>query len=296
MKMQVNQLLKRPLLGALLVALVQASAPVLGQSISLEKKWETPAVLQVPESVLYDKANNVLYTANITGQPAGKDGKGSIGRVSLDGKVQQAEWVSTGLDAPKGMGLHKGLLYVADLSKVAVIDVKTGKIVRNIEAPEAGMLNDISIDEQGVVYVSDSGKAKVYRIVNNKAEIWLQSPELQKPNGVLAHQGKLYMVDMGSGIFYEVNKKTKALRKIAEGLTGADGIVPYGKDFILSTWAGEVNHVSAAGKVMKLLDTKEQKINAADLEYIPSKNLVLIPTFFVNTVTAYSIKPAPAKK
>jgi streptogramin lyase len=290
MMMNVNRLFKRPLFAALLLGLVQYSAPVVGQSISLEKKWETPAVLQVPESVLYDKANNVLYTANIDGQPAGKDGKGSIGRVSLDGKVQKAAWVATGLDAPKGMGLHKGLLYVADLTKVVVIDVKSGTVVRNIEAPDAGMLNDITVDAQGVVYVSDSGKAKVYRIVNNKAEVWIQTPELQKPNGLLAHQDKLYLVDMGSGIFYEINKKTKALRKIAEGLSGSDGIVPYGKDFILSTWAGEVNLVTAQGKVEKLLDTKAQKINAADLTYIPEKNLLLIPTFFVNTITAYSIK------
>jgi hypothetical protein len=240
--------------------------------------------------VLYDKANNVLYTANINGQPAEKDGNGSIGRVSLDGKVQKAEWVTGGLDAPKGMGLHKGLLYVADMGKVAVIDVKSGKIVRNIEAPGAGMLNDLTIDAQGVVYVSDSAKPKVYRIVNDKAEVWIETPELQKPNGLLAHQDKLYMVDMGSGIFYEVNKKTKALRKIAEGLAGSDGIVPYGNDFILSTWAGEVNYVSAQGKVEKLLDTKEQKINAADLTIIPEKNLLLIPTFFVNTLTAYSIQ------
>src|SRR5688572_6763331 len=118
MMMKKNHLFKRSLFAALLFGLIQTSAPVVGQSIKLEKKWETPAELKVPESVLYDKANNVLYTANIDGQPAGKDGKGSIGRVSLDGKIQKAEWVTEGLDAPKGMGLHKGLLYVADLDEV----------------------------------------------------------------------------------------------------------------------------------------------------------------------------------
>jgi hypothetical protein len=285
-----NHLLKRSLLAALLLGLSQYSAPVMGQSISLVKKWETPADLKTPESVLYDKANNILYAANINGQPAGKDGNGSIGRISLDGKVTQAEWVVGGLDAPKGMGLHKGLLYVADLTKVTVIDVKTGKVVRNIEAPGAGMLNDITVDAQGVVYVSDSGKPKVYRITNNQIEVWLEKPELQKPNGLLAYQDKLYLVDMTTGIFYEVDKKTKALKKIAAGLAGADGIVPYGKDFIISNWNGEINFVSAQGKVEKLLDTKAQKINAADIEYIPAQNLLLVPTFFVNTITGYTIK------
>jgi hypothetical protein len=288
--MKVNNLFTRSLFAALLLGLTQISTPVAGQSINLVKKWETTADLKTPESVLYDKANNILYAANINGQPAEKDGNGSIGRVSLDGEVAKAEWIVGGLDAPKGLGLYKGLLYVADLTKVAVIDVKSGKVIRNIEAPGAGMLNDITIDAQGVVYVSDSGKPKVYRIINNKIEVWLEKPELQKPNGLLAHQDKLYLVDMTSGLFYEVDKKTKALRKIAEGLAGGDGIVPYGNDFILSNWNGEINLVSAQGKVEKLLDTKAQKINAADIEYIPAQNLLLVPTFFVNTITGYTIK------
>src|SRR5687767_9723717 len=83
-------------------------------SVSLVKKWETDATLLTPESVLYDKANNVLYVSNINGQAGDKDGNGSIGRVSVTGKVEQAEWVK-GLDAPKGLGLYKGMLYVADL-------------------------------------------------------------------------------------------------------------------------------------------------------------------------------------
>ena len=98
------------------------------------------------------------------------------------------------------------------------------------------------------------------------------------------------MVDMNAGIFYEVDKTTKELRKIAEGLVGGDGIIPYGNDFIISNWNGEIHHVSATGQVTKLLDTKADKVNAADIEYIPTQKLLLVPTFFANKVVAYQVK------
>lgn len=288
--MRTKHIVQHCFLGSLMIGAIQWSTPVMGQTVSLEKKWETPATLKEPESVLYDEANKVLYVSNINDPAAGKDGNGSIGRISLTGDVKDVEWVVGGMDSPKGLGLSKGLLYVADLTNVVVIDVNTGKVVRTIEVKDAGMLNDITVDAQGIVYVSDSDKKRIYKLNNDRAEVWLENDSFQKPNGLLAHQGKFYMIDMGTGIFYEVDKNTKALRKIAEGLAGGDGIVPYGDDFIISNWNGEINYVSAGGEVRKLLDTKADKINAADIEYIPAQDLLLIPTFFANKVTAYKVK------
>ncbi len=98
------------------------------------------------------------------------------------------------------------------------------------------------------------------------------------------------MIDMNVDVFYEVDKNTKSLSKIADGLVGGDGIIPVGKDFTISNWNGEINHVSANGQVKKLLDTKTEKVNAADIEYIPELNLLLVPTFFANKVVAYEVK------
>jgi len=80
------------------------------------------------------------------------------------------------------------------------------------------------------------------------------------------------------------------LRKIAEGLVGGDGIIPYGSDFIISNWNGEINYVSAKGEVTKLLDTKTDKVNAADIAYLPEQKLLLVPTFFANKLVAYEVK------
>ena len=89
-------------LGALLlVATAQAQAPT---THKLTKVWESEAALKVPESVRFDAKRKVLYVSNIDGEPWIADGKGSIAKLGLDGKIIAAEWV-TGLDCPKGLAL-----------------------------------------------------------------------------------------------------------------------------------------------------------------------------------------------
>ena len=94
---------------------------VFSQQHSLVKVWETDSLMEVPESVLPDYKNKVLYVSNINGKDAWGKNRGSIGKVGLDGKIILVEWVG-GLHAPKGMGLYKNNLYVADLTEVVVID------------------------------------------------------------------------------------------------------------------------------------------------------------------------------
>src|SRR6476619_4289162 len=111
----------------------------------LTKLWETDSLLKVPESVLFDAGGKVLYVSNIDGtDPWAMDGKGSIGKVGLDGKIIATDWVS-GLNSPKGIGIYKGKLYVADISSIVVIDIKKGAIDKTIPVRGAEGLNDVSV-------------------------------------------------------------------------------------------------------------------------------------------------------
>lgn len=258
------------------------------QQHQLIKKWETDSLLKVPESVLFDEGNKVLYVANIDGPPGEKDGKGSIGKVGVDGKIVQVDWVS-GLNAPKGMGLYKNNLYVADVDGVAVIDIKKGTLTKRIPVEGAAFLNDVSIDKNGVVFVSDSRTRKVHRIENEMVSTILDSLSLKGPNGLLAHGDDLYVLDAGT--MYKI-EKDKKLTKIAEGMEGGtDGIENVqGKDFIVSCWGGVIYYVKADGTKEKLLDTREQKINSADIGYDAKNRIVYVPTFYKNSIVAYEVK------
>ena len=96
---------------------------------SVTKLWSTDSTLAVPESVLYDAQNKLLYTSLINGKPDSADGIGGIAKVGLDGKIINDKWV-TGLDAPKGLGKYGNTLYAADLTQVDVIDIPSAKVVK----------------------------------------------------------------------------------------------------------------------------------------------------------------------
>jgi sugar lactone lactonase YvrE len=275
--------MKIPLVTVLALMLASLS---FAATHSLEKKWESEATLKVPESVLFDGERKVLYVTNIDGEPWGADGKGSIGKVGLDGKVIAVDWV-TGLQAPKGMALQGKLLYVGDMKEVVVIDVEKGAVASRIQVADAKGLNDVTINPQGVLFVSDSQDKKVYRIEGGKATVILKG--LKGPNGVLFHDGVLYLAD-GQGL-YRVGKDN-ALSLINDGMEGGiDGVEHVqGGDFLVSCWSGTLHYVKADGTRETLLDTRADKINSADIGYDSKTRTVYVPTFFKNSVVAYQVK------
>jgi hypothetical protein len=265
--------------------------PVIALNVSaqnqLVKLWQTDSVFKVPESVLYDDANQVLYVTNIDGtDPWGKDDKGSIGKLGLDGKVIAVEWIK-GLHAPKGMAVSKGILYVADLNQLISIDIKKGQIVNRLAVEGAEGLNDVSIDAKGIIYVTDSKGKKLFRVENGKASLYVDS--LKGPNGVLANSGNLLIVDAGG--LYKV-QADKTLSLIADGMEGGtDGIEHVGNgDYLVSCWAGVIYYVKADGTKQVLLDSRDAKSNTADIGYHAKKKIVYVPTFWRNTVVAYQLK------
>lgn len=271
----------------LIATILLASVPLQAAQSQLTKKWETEPLLKTPESVLFDAGGKLLYVANIDGkEPWTKDGKGSIGKVGLDGKVIAAEWV-TGLEAPKGMGLHRGKLYVADIDRMVVIDVAKGAIAKTIPVPGAQRLNDVSVAKDGTVYVSDMQGLKIYALKNDRPEVFFEQG-LKRPNGVLAHGDDLYILD--SGALVKVGKDKK-VTPIVDGMDAStDGIEHVkGNEFIVSCWAGAVYHVKGSDKTL-VLDTRPQKTNSADIGYDAKTRTVYVPTFFGNTVAAYELK------
>jgi sugar lactone lactonase YvrE len=252
----------------------------------LVRKWETEAQLKIPESVLYDAGRKVLYVSNIDGEPWANDGKGSIGKVGLDGRIIAVEWV-TGLSAPKGLAMRGSRLYVADLTNLVVIDIEKGAIAERIAVPGSEGLNDVTLGSDDTVYVSDTKKKSVYAIKDGKPAVYLEG--LKSPNGLLFHDDSLYLLD-GEGL-YRVGKD-RSLKLLSDGMKGGvDGVENVTDDeFIVSCWQGTIHYVKSDGTREVLLDTHEQKINSADISYNSEQRIVYVPTFFNNTIVAYELK------
>jgi sugar lactone lactonase YvrE len=276
------------LLGALALAgpLAEAQVP----AHKLTKLWESAATLKLPESVRFDAKRKVLYVSNIDGESWEADGKGSIAKIGLDGKVIAAEWV-TGLNCPKGLALSEDgkLLYAADAGGVVAIDIKSGKMKSKVAIPDSQQLNDLVSDGKGTLYVSDSKGKKVYAVKDGKASVYLDESVLKGPNGLLVHDGALYVLDNNSLNRVEADK---SLRVLADGMPGGvDGLENVaGGDFLVSVWSGAVWYVKSDGSKELLFDGKAAQTSTADIGWDPASQTVYVPTFFKNSVIAFKVE------
>ncbi len=255
---------------------------------TLELTWETDTLMTTSESVIYDESNNVLYVSNINGAPDGKDGNGFISKISLDGTLVTHKWIE-GMDAPKGMGLYGGKLYVTDINRLHEIDIATGKIAKTYPVEGASFLNDITVDAKGNVYISDMDTHEILLFANGAVSKWLTGQTA--PNGLLAEGNTLWMALWNDKTLNQIDIATQAVTLKSDSIENPDGIEAVGDGgYLVSSWNGMVTYVSAEGKNTVLLDTRADSVSAADIEYIASKNLLLVPTFFKNTVRAYTLK------
>ncbi|CAA7616738.1 conserved exported hypothetical protein [Magnetospirillum sp. LM-5] len=280
------------LFAALAVALTLS---ITAHAAEPAKLWEATG-FQLPESVLFDAAKNVLYVSNINADPVAKDGNGYISKLSVEGKLVTEKWV-TGLDAPKGMALAKGRLYVSDIDRLVVIDVQTGKITKTYGAPGAKFLNDIAVDADGAVYVSDMMDSAVWRLKGTKFEKWLADPQLENPNGLRIDNGRLVVAAWGPmtgdgfatskpGPLKAVSLADRMVRDISPPIGNLDGLEPDGKGgWLVSDWMkGGVFSLDRKGTPTKILTLTQ---GSADIGYVPDLKLLLVPMMLDGKVVAY---------
>lgn len=256
----------------------------------LEKVWETDQVLKTPESVAVDQKNRVLYVSNVNENPWELDGNGFISKLDFDGNVIDINWTSEKMHGPKGMGVINDLLYVADIDAVLAIDTKTGKIKKRYPADANSGLNDISISSDGKIFVSGSNSNKIFTIKEDELVVFLED-DFERPNGLLAENDRLLTLTSGCSKLYEMGYENPEKTELASDLGHGDGIVKTDDGtYILSDWSGRIFAMNKNNNVTTLSDTRDAEINAADIAFLPEKQLLLVPTFFDNRVVAYKIK------
>jgi DNA-binding beta-propeller fold protein YncE len=269
-----------------LVALSQSFSQAF-YSENIKKIWETDAVFMVPESVIYDPVNDIIYVSNINGDPTEEDSNGFISKLGIDGNVVELEWI-TGLNAPKGMGIDADTLFVADVNRVVKIDTRLEEIIAIYNADSAIFLNDITIDDQGRVFISDLSLGSIYILEDDKIEVFLPKGTFNRCNGLQWFNNELYVGT--KGMIKSVNLENKRHRDVVEVDGGIDGLeIWHGQYFVFSDWAGKVQVADLFGNTRVLFNTTSISINAADIEVIGKSDLLLVPTFFDNRVMAYQI-------
>jgi sugar lactone lactonase YvrE len=276
--------------GLLLAAGAQAAEP--------EKVWQAEG-LDGPESAVLDSGEGVLYVSNVNGDAAAADGNGYISKLSLNGEIIDKEWV-TGLDAPKGLALHDGKLYVSDIDKLVVIDTGTGDIMASHDASGATFLNDVSAHEDGRVFVSDMMENQIWKLEGDQLELWLEDEALGNPNGVLAESDRLLIATWGKpkedfstdvpGQLKAIDYETKEIQSLGDEPVGnLDGLEADGQGgYLVTDWlSGVLYTFDADGKAEMVMDLNQ---GSADHEYVEGEKLVVIPMMMDGTVAAYKVE------
>ena len=256
-----------------LLASMAAAAALAAQAAdpgpTLTPLWNLTGDFAAPESAYYDAASKAVFVSSINGQILERDGNGYISRLTPDGKVVSAKWV-TGLNAPKGLRSAGGVLWVSDIDEVVAIDIGSAKITQRVRIDGAQFLNDLATAPDGTVYVSDSTTLRIYQVRNGKASVFVEGGDVvEQPNGLLVDGGRLILGSVGpapqpgqapgrgrgqgpppSGHLFAFDLRTKARTMVTtEPVGGIDGIELDGKGGLLVT--DVIGAAAAAGGAVR---------------------------------------------
>jgi DNA-binding beta-propeller fold protein YncE len=253
-----------------------------------------------PESAYADGAGG-YFVSNVNGGPLDKDGNGFISKVSADGKMTTLKWIE-GLNAPKGMVMNGGKLYVSDIDNLVEIDPAAGKITATYPAEGAVFLNDTAVDEAGNVYVSDIAKRKIWQLKDGKMSVWYEKDDLMHPNGLRVEGGKLIvagwgkeMQDDGStkvpGNLFTIDLATKELANMGsgEGIGNLDGLErgTNGSFIVTDFMKGALLRIKEDGTSEMLMD---MNAGSADLEVSEDGKTAIVPVMMDDKIIAVGLE------
>jgi hypothetical protein len=258
--------------------------------------------LATPESVIIVNGDtgigDAMLVSNINGDPMAADDNGFISKLDENGNVVALKWIDGAqtdvtLHAPKGLAIWGEWLYVADLDRVRLFDLKTGAAKGEVVIKGATFLNDVAAGAE-YVYVSDSGLGPgfkpsgtdaVYRLdpkQKNAVKKIASGDELARPNGLLVDGDKVWVAPYGSKQLYRVDsgKKTDAFEVPTGGL---DGLVSLGDGRVaVTSWDGKAVYVGKLGGAFTALVSDFEA--PADLAFDAKHQRLVIPAFVASAL------------
>lgn len=188
----------------------------------------------IPEGIAQDPKSGAFFVGGIQGR---------VLRVAPDMSVSEFAGKEANLDAVLGLAVDgpRRILYVVSTSALTIageknrrnsvlaFDVDTRRLLRRIEAPVAGQLNDVTVALGGRVFATDSQNGGIYEIpaIGEAREI-IAANQVRGSNGIAAApDGKRLYVAHSTGLAV-VDIDTKKIQRVAnatrENVAAIDGL------------------------------------------------------------------------
>jgi DNA-binding beta-propeller fold protein YncE len=293
---------------------LMTAAVCVGAAICCPSCCTKSADYAAPESFIVDPATGIYYVSNVNWakpetaegvKPSREDNNGYITTLDKNLNVLKQKFVEGGRDGvklndPKGMVIVGNTLWVADLREVRAFDKTSGKNTANVSLEDQGavFLNDIAAGPDGIIYVSDTEKNKIFSIntkEGNAVEVLVEGKELNGPNGLYwdADQNLLYVACWAGGAILTVN----AEREIATFVSNPDKFAHLdgldrddaGNFYVSDYHKGIVYRITPELRIEIVVD----KLSApADISLDRANNRLLIPLMTANAITTHNLSKA----
>ena len=243
--------------------------------------WIAEGKFCEPETVL-PLPDDTLLVSNVC--DFRERGNGFLTLLDVDGKV--LDWrIVDAMDAPLGMALSGGRLYVVDMNRLLILRWPGYERLETIEL-DTSVANDVAVTPDGVTYVTDTAKNQVIEVDPDGGQTVLTGEaQFQGANGIELHDGMLYV---GGKRLWRVDLKKESVETIGpDWLSDIDGI-----EFEAD---GTMQITPVAGPLIRYRDEGDYEVlggegvSSANHGYAASLKLALIPTGFDNQVIAIRI-------
>jgi DNA-binding beta-propeller fold protein YncE len=265
-----------------------------------------PSEYASPESFIVDPQTGVCYVSNVNrakppttdGKPTREDNNGYITTLDANLTIVKQKFVEGGRDGvelndPKGMAIVGDTLWVADLKFMRAFDKKTGRNTANVslEAFDAVFLNDVAAGPDGLVFVSDNLKNKIFQIDTkngNAPSVLAEGSDLNGPNGLYwAEEEKLlYVACWNGGTILTVNLEGEVGTFMInpEKFSHLDGIDrDEAGNFYVSDYHRNVVYRITPDKRVEALEAT--LTTPADISLDRAHNRLLVPQFTADKIT-----------
>jgi sugar lactone lactonase YvrE len=254
---------------------------------------ETPAqLLNNPESVEYDALGDRYLVSNW--------GDGSI--VQIDEYGFQS-YFDTTLTRIAGLHVKDNVLYVAaNLNPYVGVygyDLYTDEMVFSVEIPSVGLLNDVTTDTSGYLYVTDFYDHKMFKVdIANQTYSLFVNTILSMPNGVVfdAPNNRLLVIsETAAGMpIHAVNLEDSTVTvAVYTNINSVDGL-SYDNEHLLyfSSWYTDVvyRYDAALTNPAEVFSTGHN--DPADIFVNKQDNILCVPNFYWNTIDFVQIDPS----
>lgn len=255
--------------------------------------------LSGPEAVHYDADQDVYFVSNFNGDPAG-DANGFVSRVGPEGEIESLRFMvgtpDCPLHGPRGMRIVGDILWVADADGLHGFDRHSGEHLDFIDFSQhaPGFLNDVDADADGVLYLTDTGDARLFRIDNGQIEVLAAEQLESPPNGIVwySQADAFVLAPWGDGLDLKAWRPSASelfeLGRLPEG-GNIDGLEEYDGRLIVASQVDQAIWSWRDGKAVKLFETPGRP---ADIGIDSRRGRIAVPYIALDRVELWALPEA----